>query len=597
MRRIWALCLSLLLLCAPAVVSAEPADEMAAAEGVELMELESDAAHGEFSAGEFRNRVLPQAVTLIRVGLARTGTSETSDAGFDHTSSLLTADAGFVLAKTTGEVVLQGAAGQSLTVASGTGGYTVSLDGTTYGPYTEPLSFRPVEGDKVKVTFATRVYPSTTSKQYVYRGALELRPGVAAGSFRIVNILGLDDYLRGLAELPTSWAMEALKAQTVAARSYAAMRIGTPSSIQRGFDIYDSVLSQAYNGALRETPAQDKAVAETAGLVVTYQQQVSDCYYSSSSGGHTESYEYYLAPSAATFPGTPIPYLTGKFDSIPQWPDLDLTTEEGVRTFYSNTYPEHFDSTAASGNPYYRWTTTWTRTNLESILNTYLRTYGKTGWVAPAFETSQSIGTLQDLRVEGRGTAGKALNLVIVGSNGTWRVTREYYIRWILRQSASVTLRSANFFLDITRDSAGTITNVKATGGGFGHGVGMDQYGVRGMASKGYGFAEILYHYYTGAKVSTVPLKVQRLTGVPMEEAFRQQFYSPAGGTLEVTMNGLKNLQAVVNGHMVTVNAADCNGGTCQVDISPWLQPGMNEIIYVPVGAPEGSAVVSVAVR
>lgn len=63
---------------------------------------------------------------------------------------------------------------------------------------------------------------------------------------------------------------------------------------------------------------------------------------------------------------------------------MDLTTEEGVREFYSNSYPEHFDSTATSGNAYYRWNYSWTRTNLESILNTYLRMYGNTGWVRPA---------------------------------------------------------------------------------------------------------------------------------------------------------------------------------------------------------------------
>lgn len=595
MRRVLALFLSLLLLAVPAVVTAEGTDAPAPAEETEFVE--SDAAHGEFSAGEFRHRVLPQAVTLIRVALVRTNTSDNNESSFDHFSASVSADTDFTLTRANGEVVLQGTAGQPVDLVGSSLGYTASHGGTVYGPFRETLSLKSA-GEMVNVTFATRVYPGTSSKLLKYRGGLELRPGVQAASFRIINVVSLDHYLRGLAELPTFWSMEALKAQAVAARSYAAMRIGTPAAITRGFDIYDSTLSQVYHGALRENAKQDQAGAETQGLVVTYNQQVADCYYSSSSGGHTESIQYWTAPSPDQFPGTTIiPYLTGKYDSIPATPDLDLMTEEGVRTFYSSVYPEHFDSTATSANPYYRWTYSWTRTNLESILNQFLRMYGNTGWVRPAFGASQSIGTLQDIRVEGRGTSGKALNLVIVGSNGTWKVTREYHIRWILRPNASLTLRSANFFLDITRDETGAITTVKATGGGFGHGVGMDQYGVRGMANKGYGFADILYHYYTGAKVSTYPLRVQRLEGVPMDKAFYQQFYSPGDGTLEVTMNGLKNLQAVVNGHMVTVNAADCTAGSCQVDISDLLQPGVNEIVYVPVGAPEGSAVVTVAVR
>jgi len=589
-RRMWALLLSLLLLAVPAVATA----------GIEApeLDLESDAAHGQYSAGQFRHRVLPQAITTIRVALARTSTSETADAGFNHTAASLAAASGFALLDAAGNTIAQGDAGQTATVRGGPEGYTITLDADTYGPFASKVTFRPENGDMALLTYATRVYPGTSSKTYKYRGEIEVRPGSAAGTFRLINALNIEHYLRGLAELPTFWALEALKAQTVAARSYAAMRIGTPAALANGFDLYDTILSQAYNGALRETAKQDQAVAETAGLVVSYNQQVADCYYSSSSGGHTENNEYVFAATLSDFPSTPIPYLRGKFDSIPATPDLDLTTEEGVRTFYTNTYPEHFDSQAVSGNAYYRWTATWTRANLETILNTYLRVYGTSGWVTPAFPADGAIGTLTDLRVEGRGTAGKALSLVIEGTNGTWTVHKEFYIRWILRPTPTLTLRSANFFLDITRDADGAITTVKATGGGFGHGVGMDQYGVRGMVSKGYNFAEVLYHYYTGAKVSTVPLEVRRLTGVPMDEAFRQEFYSPTGGgTLEVTMNGLTNLQAVVNGHMITVNAADCEDGRCEVEISQWMTSGMNEIIYVPVGSPDGSAIVTVAVR
>jgi SpoIID/LytB domain protein len=594
MRRVLATLLGILIAVWPMTTAADTEPEDFAAADEALAGMESDAANGYYTAGEFRHRVLPLTITTVRVALARTSTSETTDPGFNHTAAILSAEGAFSLVKADGTVIGTFAAGTPVTIAAGPDSFTV--DGV---PYSEPVILKPADGAIALLTYATRVYPGTSSKTYKYHGDIEARPGSAAGTFRLINVVDLEQYLRGLAELPTSWQPAALQAQTIAARSYAAMRIGTPDAIARGFDLYDSIWSQAYNGALRETAKQDQAVHDTAGLVVTYNQQVADTYYSSSSGGHTENNDYVFAVTPDEFRNgpTPVPYLRGKFDGPTQLA-LDLTTEDGVRTFFSNTYDDQFDSKAVSGNSYYRWTQTWNRTTLETILNTYLRMYGASGWVEPAFPTTGTVGTLTDIKVVGRGTAGKALALEITGTNGTWTVYKEYYIRWILRRTLSSTLLSANFFLDITRDAGGAITQVKATGGGYGHGVGMDQYGVRGMASLNYNVAQILEHYYTGAGVTTVPLNVRRVTGIPMDQAFRQQFFSPTGGgTLMVTDHGLKNLQAVVNGHVVTVNAADCTDALCQVDISPWMQPGLNEVIYVPLGAPEGSAVVTVSVR
>jgi SpoIID/LytB domain protein len=120
-----------------------------------------------------------------------------------------------------------------------------------------------------------------------YRGLLELRPG--AFGVTAVNALPLDDYVRGVvsAESPSSWPLEALKAQAVAARTYAI----TTSKGGNGFDQYADTRSQMYRGIAAETPSTDQAVAETAGQVVTYQGEPVVTYFFSTSGGRTENVE------------------------------------------------------------------------------------------------------------------------------------------------------------------------------------------------------------------------------------------------------------------------------------------------------------------
>jgi len=143
-----------------------------------------------------------------------------------------------------------------------------------------------------------------------YRGALVLRPG-SAGGVTVVNRLDVDSYIRGVvaAEMPSSWHPEALKAQAVAARSYA--RAASPRS--RIFDHYPDTRSQVYRGVAGERRSTDKAVRATARQVLTYNGQVITAYFFSTSGGHTENVENGFIGA------TPQPYLVGvddPFDDI-----------------------------------------------------------------------------------------------------------------------------------------------------------------------------------------------------------------------------------------------------------------------------------------
>jgi stage II sporulation protein D len=120
-----------------------------------------------------------------------------------------------------------------------------------------------------------------------YRGALRLTPNGAG--LAVVNVVDLESYLRGVvpSESPASWELEALKAQAVAARSYAI-------TDRRGgslFDVYGSTRSQVYGGYDAEDPRSDRAVAETAGLVMRSRGQVVRAFFFSTSGGRTAAIE------------------------------------------------------------------------------------------------------------------------------------------------------------------------------------------------------------------------------------------------------------------------------------------------------------------
>ncbi len=150
-----------------------------------------------------------------------------------------------------------------------------------------------------------------------YRG--KLRIVHLSDGLEIVNTLPLESYLLGVVpcESPASWPIEALKAQAVAARSYAYRATGGGGS----FDVYCTTASQMYGGLDSETAATDKAVTSTRGVVPKYKGTPIVAYFFSTSGGHTENIENVWTSAA------PVPYLKGVPDPYDTtspyhiWPD------------------------------------------------------------------------------------------------------------------------------------------------------------------------------------------------------------------------------------------------------------------------------------
>jgi stage II sporulation protein D len=158
-------------------------------------------------------------------------------------------------------------------------------------------------GAKLRAAGAGRI---TVAGIGAYRGALEVVPTDSDfGSLNAVNAVPVDQYVKGVipSESPASWPQAALRAQAVAARSYAL----TVQVSGNGFDLYDDTSSQVYDGLSSETAATNLAAEATRGQVVTYGGQIAETYFSACSGGQTESIQN-------VFFGTPVPYLVGVDD-------------------------------------------------------------------------------------------------------------------------------------------------------------------------------------------------------------------------------------------------------------------------------------------
>ena len=161
----------------------------------------------------------------------------------------------------------------------------------------------------------------------------------------------------------------------------------------------------------------------------------------------------------------------------------------------------------------------------------------------------------------------------------------------------------ANFVLnnpsaiDQTKNPDGTVSLVTVYGGGWGHNLGMSQYGAHGRGKLGQTFIEILKSYYTGVGIGSYPIDIGREPGSG-PPTLRQEFYAPSSaGTLEIRATDLKGLRVHINGlYDLSFDSAQLAADVVSVDLSPYLAPGLNVIQYNPVGR-SGSATVSVLVE
>ncbi len=274
-----------------------------------------------------------------------------------------------------------------------------------------------------------------------YRGLIEIRRS-APGRLTVINELDLESYLYGVVR---SEMNPSWPPEALRAQAIAARSLALYSAgrfAAEGYDVRATTESQVYGGVAAEDPRTSAAVDATRGVVLLYDGRVVFAPYHTDSGGATESSEFVW--------GGMLPHLRGVADP------------------HSREAPNH------------EWTL---RVGLPTI-------------EARASRTGRPLPGLQRLDVAATSPSGRVAMLRAHTTSGTVEF-RGTDFRGLIGSSA---LRSTLFVMRQAGDGG-----VQFSGRGFGHGVGMSQWGARSLALAGRGHAEILRYYYTGVTVATRP--------------------------------------------------------------------------------------------
>lgn len=410
-------------------------------------------------------------------------------------------------------------------------------------------------------------------KNALYHGAFEI---IKANSsqFNLVNMIEVEDYLKGVVpnEMPVTFGLEALKAQSVAARNYV---LSPRTKASPNYDVVDSVASQVYFGASTERELSNQAVMQTEGVVALYGWDLILAQYSSTAGGYTESYSNAFSdPNTKNFPAPEKPYLKAKPDILSQTP---LNTEDAASAYYKSR-PDAYDIRSS----YFRWTKEWTAPELKKTLEQTLITQSATGFVKPAFNKGDTLGDLVELKVLRRGESGKVIEMEVVTTTGKYKIFKELVVRRLLTKNGSA-LPSANVVFENIQDAEGRLASVKAYGGGFGHGVGMSQYGAGFMGSELHlPYNKILQHYYTGITLGTKPVII---SADGSQSSVLQNFYTNEKYANIVVDNKFQvsKLTANINGKEYSFTLPTSIWGASRVtniDISNYIKKGRNTIVF-----------------
>lgn len=268
-----------------------------------------------------------------------------------------------------------------------------------------------------------------------YRGRMELKN--IMGKVFVINHIDLESYIKSVVpgEVPSSWPLEVLKAQAVAARTYTLYHL----SRQKGKKLYDldaTTNFQVYRGKSVEKPETSRAVNLTRGEYLTYGYQPILAYFHSTCGGQTIDDRF-------VWKGKDLPYLQGKRCRF------------------------------CENSPSYSWTTELSLADMEKALK----------------EKYPSMGRIR--RISFKKVAGRVAKVEIGHSTGKINITgNDFRLMFPVK-----TVKSLYF------ESRKAGRGLELHGHGWGHGVGMCQWGARGMAEKGYNYRKILSYYYKNVRL------------------------------------------------------------------------------------------------
>ncbi|HEU5002949.1 MAG TPA: SpoIID/LytB domain-containing protein [Actinomycetota bacterium] len=336
------------------------------------------------------------------------------------------------------------------------------------------------------------------------------------GRLYLITQLSFADYLKGIAEVPTSWPLAALEAQVVAARTYAISHLNGSTVDGLHYDLCSTDACQVYRGeSVQNGPYGDRwvqAVNDTAGQILEYQGKPIDALYFSTSNGHTYS-------NATVFNGPPLPYL--------------------------QPVVENDDGASPTSN----WTVRMPLTDLAQALNLAGQ------WGTGAITTVSQQGT--NIAISGPGQS-KTLPVSTFRNslnNQADCLTPKRYPS-AATGGGHLPQTVPSIWMTLTQQADAVVM----TGRGWGHGVGMVQWGAEGKAAKGQSYQQILAYYYGGLQPVTVPepgsIRILLATGV-------QQVTVAPGGSVQVSggPSGVSGAVTITGGSSLTIAPAPGPGG------------------------------------
>jgi len=340
---------------------------------------------------------------------------------------------------------------------------------------------------------------------------------VEENNLTAVNMLPIEDYLTSVisSEMSATSSLELLKAHAVISRSWLLAQIQKSKKEKNAkscslfesneericwydredhlnFDVCADDHCQRYQGITRaNTQAVKDAIAATRGEILTYAGEICDTRFSKSCGGVSELFEN-------CWQNEPHPYLKKVVDNAQEKDDnaLDLTNESNAEKWIRSSHESFCNTTdkkilSQILNAYdretpdfYRWKVEYSQQELATLIHK---------------RTGIDFGEITDLIPMKRGVSGRLVKLKIVGTNRSLIIGKELEIRKMLSQSH---LYSSAFIVEKEDIENNVPQKFVLIGAGWGHGVGLCQIGAAVMAEKGYGYREILGHYYKNTELN-----------------------------------------------------------------------------------------------
>lgn len=357
-----------------------------------------------------------------------------------------------------------------------------------------------------------------------YRGKLEIVQ--TDEGLILINEVLLEEYLYSVvpSEMPAAYPEESLKAQAICARTYGYRYLMEPGYEKLGAHVDDSVGYQVYNN-IAENVNSTKAVKETAGMLLLYEDEpVSTYYYSTSCGFGADAGVWNEDQKEK------MPYLKSEHIAEQAAKERvlaeDLSQEENFRAYISQTDENAFEKE----EPWFRWTYQ-VETLDEALLFKRLKERFQAGSAKiltytgegnpdedPDLFVSKELKEFKkvyDLRCLKRKEGGVMEELLIETDNGIYKVISEYNIRYILNQNGAVIrmdgslseefslLPSAYLIIDVVKQEK-DVVGYTIIGGGYGHGVGMSQNGARAMGMADMDCESILSFFYKGCRIEKI---------------------------------------------------------------------------------------------